>query len=367
MHARKSQITEIPSPPAPRRWTIKRIIKWFVSLVIIAIFAAGSWLGWKFYNYASKLTGNKNPLQIFSLLRPTAPRETNGRVNVLLAGYSVDDPGHQGSSLTDSIMVISVDPAAKRAVLLSIPRDLLVDIPGFGYQKINAAYEDGQQENFSQAGYDSGGMGLLEDVIQQNFGIQTDYYGLLDYTAFRDAVNAVGGVTLTIKSSDPRGLYDPYTNLKLPNGSVTLNGQQALNLARARGDGPGAYGFPGGDFDRTAHQQQLLLALKNKAGGANVILSPLKVAGLADAVGNNVTTDMSLGVMESLYEDGKGMSNSQIQSVTLNNLNGQDLLTGYTTRDGQDALVPAAGFDDYSQIQAAVQNLLTAPSNSSKN
>ena len=67
-------------------------------------------------------------------------------------------------------MVVSLNPTNKSAVLISIPRDMWVDIPGFGYQKINAAYEDGQSENFSQAGFDSGGMGLLEEVIQEDFG-----------------------------------------------------------------------------------------------------------------------------------------------------------------------------------------------------
>jgi LCP family protein required for cell wall assembly len=248
-------------------------------------------------------------------------------------------------------------------VLISIPRDTWVDIPGFGYQKINAAYEDGQSENFSSAGYDNGGMGLLEEVVQQNFGITTDYYGLIDYSAFKDAVNAVGGVTLTINSPDPAGLYDPYTNLNLPNGTLKLDGLQALDLARARGDGPGSYGFPNGDFDRTQHQQQLLVALKDKASSAGIIANPIKLGDLADAVGNNLKTDMSVGNMESLYLDSKDIGNKNITQLTLNNVNGQDLLTDYYAPDGEDALIPAAGFDDFSQIQTVIGSLLASPTN----
>jgi LCP family protein required for cell wall assembly len=203
-------------------------------------------------------------------------------------------------------------------------------------------------------------MGLLEEVVQQNFGITSNYYGLLDYTAFQDAVNAVGGVTVDIQSPDSRGLYDPYTNLNLPNGEDSLDGQQALNLARARGDGPGAYGFPDGDFDRTEHQQQLLVALKTKASSTSVITNPLKIASLLDAVGNNFKTNMSVGVMETLYDDSRGVSDGNIQSVTLNNYQGQDLLVGYTASDGEDVLIPSAGFDDFSQIQSVTQAILNS-------
>ena len=170
-------------------------------------------------------------------------------------------------------------------------------------------------------------------------------------------------VTVDINSPDPYGLYDPYANLNLPNGVNNLTGQQALDLARARGDGPGAYGFPNGDFNRTQHQQQLLVALKNKATSAGIITNPLKIGSLADAVGNNLKTDMSVGDMETLYLDGKGINNTNISQITLNSINGQNLLSDYTAPDGESALIPAAGFDDYSQIQSVIQSLLPSPKN----
>jgi LCP family protein required for cell wall assembly len=341
-----------------RRFSVLRWLKRLVITAVLIVLVGGGWLGWKVYANAAKITGDKDPLQLLSVFTPSTLSETNGRVNVLLAGYSVDDPGHQGAELTDSIMVVSYDPSTKSATLISIPRDTWIDVPGFGYQKINAAYEDGEQENFSAAGYANGGMGLLEEVVQQNFGIQSDYYGLLDYTAFQDAVNAVGGVSVDIQSPDPRGLYDPNANLNLPNGDVTLDGQQALDLARARGDGAGSYGFPDSDFDRTEHQQQLLVALKTKASSASILSNPLKLSSLADAIGNNFTTNMSLGVMETLYADSRGVGTSNIQSVTLDDYNGQDLFTDYEAPDSEAALTPAAGFDNFSQIQTTIQSIL---------
>lgn len=332
----------------PRKhFSLKKFLKRTTLLIVAAMIAISGFLGWKIYYNAAKITGDKNPLQLLGLFLPAKLNETNGRVNVLLAGYSVDDPGHQGAELTDSIMVVSYNPSTKSADLISIPRDTWVDIPGNGYQKINAAYEDG-------------GMSLLEQVVQQNFGITTDYYGLLDYAAFKDAVNDVGGVTVDIQSSDPRGLYDPNTNLNLPNGEVTLNGQEALNLARARGDGYGSYGFPQGDFNRTQHQQQILVALKDKAGSASVISNPLKVGELADAIGSNIKTNMSIGQMETFYKDAQGVSNSNIKQISLDNYQGQDLFTGYYAPDGEDALIPAAGFGDFGQIQSDIQTILNS-------
>jgi LCP family protein required for cell wall assembly len=289
---------------------------------------------------------------------PSSLKETNDRVNILLAGYSADDPGHQGADLTDSIMIVSIDPTNKTATLISVPRDLYVNIPGYGYTKINAAYEDGQSESFSESGYVSGGMGLLEKTITQDFGVQFDYEGLINYEAFKDSVNAVGGVTVDIQSDDSRGLYDPNTNLNLPNGEVNLDGQEALDLARARGDGYGSYGFPNADFNRTQHQQELLVALKNKISSGSVISNPLKIAKIANAIGNNVKTDMTVGEMETLYEKTKGLSDSNIKEVTLNSYDGTDYLTDYETNSGQDALVPQAGIGNYSQIQELIQNLL---------
>jgi len=336
----------------------KKIVK-RTSLIIVGVaLVIGGWLGWKIYSDAVKVTGNKNPLALLGLFDNTPLKETDGRVNILVAGYSADDPGHDGADLTDSIMILSIDPTNHTAFMLSIPRDMWVDIPGSGYQKINAAYEDGAAENFSQEGYTNGGMGLLEEVVQQDFGIQSDYSVLVNYTAFRDLVNAVGGINIDIQSSDSRGIYDSNTGINLPNGEATLDGNTALALARSRGDGYGSYGFPDSDFDRTMYQRLMLLAIKDKATSTSVISNPIKVGQLADAIGNNVQTNMSLDEMVSFAKLMDKINDSNIKSVGLNSINGQDLVTDYMTSDGEDALIPTSGIDNYSQIQIAVQKLL---------
>lgn len=304
---------------------------------------------------------------LWSLVDPGPLKgENSGRVNILLAGDSVGrTDGGGGTQLTDSIMLASVDTHNHTAFLLSIPRDLYVNIPGVGYSKINAAAEDGDNSNFNVAGYPAGGMGLLEEVVSQKLGIPIDYYALVDYQAFENAVNAVGGITIDINSSDPRGLYDASVTsptdsqplVDLSNGWHTLDGQEALNLARARGDAYGSYGFAGSDFTRTENQRQMLVAIKDKASSLGVLANPIKLGQLFDAFGNNVQTDLSLGNVRSLYDMTNKVSNASIGSESLNDDNGQDLLTSYTTPDGEDILIPAAGINNYSQIDAFVAQL----------
>jgi LCP family protein required for cell wall assembly len=339
------------------RW--KRIVAVFFLLVL----AVGGWLGFKFvYNTSKTFQGG-----IFSALSTTKLKgEDVGRVNILVAGNSSDDVGHDGAQLTDSIMIISLNTKDNTAFMLSVPRDLWVDIPDYGHAKINEAYVDGQAEKFNDSGYFPGGMGLLQKTIQENFNLNLNYYALVDYSALRDMVNAVGGITVTIASQDKRGLYDPsvdYANKNLPlvkltNGVHQLNGAQALGLARARGDAYGSYGFPASDFDRTSNQRQELLALKSKVISAGVLANPAKISSLLDSVGKNVITNMTLGEVRRAYDIGKNVSN--IQSVGLNSVQGKDLLASYTTPLGQSALIPASGLDDFTQIQALIKQLTSS-------
>jgi LCP family protein required for cell wall assembly len=334
-------------------------------LVIFLIFIGiGGW-------YGSRIIGNLDKVfhgNIFSdaqalFSSATLKGQNQGRVNILLAGDSADQIGHGGAELTDSILILSLNTNTHTAFLISIPRDLWVYVPGLkSWQKINAAND---VSGFSQAGYPSGGMGQLEQIIQTNLGIPINYYGLMDYGAFEQAVNAVGGVSVDIQSPDPRGLYDPNVKLKVPNGLVNLNGQTALNLARARGDGYGSYGFPDSDFDRTEHQRQIFIAVAQKAKSLGVVADPIKVNNLFSAFGNNFQTDLSLQDVLTLVQLTKGINPTNIQSYSYCSTEtvGQNgctkpILTGYVdpaTRE--DALVPVAGLGNYSQMEQYYQVL----------
>lgn len=348
-------------PPPPRKW--KKILKRILITLAILLALTGLFLGWKFAANIIKVFGWGGLKDIFS--NQKLKGEDEGRVNILLAGNSADDPGHGGADLTDSIMLVSLNTKDKTGYILSIPRDLYVDIPGHGYAKINEAYPKGKADKFSESGYPEGGMGLLEKVVSQNFGTEIHYYGLVNYTALKQAVDAVGGINVTIASTDPRGLYDPSPDLRngrrplvdLPNGPVTLDGTAALNLARARGNSSRSYGYANSDFTRTEHQRKILLGLKDKASSLGTLSNPIKISELLDSFGSNVSTDFKTGELRRLYNLSKEIPSDKIASVSLNSANGKNLLMSYTTRNRQSALVPAAGIDDYSQIQAFIAGL----------
>ena len=328
----------------PFSW--KRAIIYSVLVIAILFVAAIGWLSYKFQANCAKVF---NDCTIFSLLDSTPLKgESTGRVNILLAGNSVDDPGHSGGQLTDSIMLISLNTRNHTGYMLSIPRDLHVMIPGQGYGKINAVYE-------------YAGMDGLKQVVSQDFGVPINYYALISYNAFRDSVNAVGGIDVTINSPDGR-LYDPNkdwsTNgplVDLPNGTHHLNGEQALDLARTRGD-PNPYGIPVGfeksDYQRTEDQRMMLVALKTKATSFGTLFNPIALGKLLDAVGKNVQTDFSGNNIHHLASIVKATPNANLKSVGLNDVNGKNYLMSY----GGD-LAPAAGVTDFSQIQAYVAQL----------
>ena len=333
------------SPPASR-FRPKRI----ASLVLVALFCLvliiGIWDAINVSSAAKKTFGSGN---IFSLLSPTSLKgSSSGRVNILLVGYSVDDPGHPGATLTDSLLLISLSTTAPKGYMLSIPRDLYVKIPGYGYGKINQVYQDG-------------GIGLLEQIISSDFQVPINYYALIDYAAVRDSVNALGGITVDIKSSDPRGLYDPNISpadggpLKLANGPQKIDGQTALNLTRARGDAFDSYGFPQADFDRTTHQRQVLAAIKDKLSW-KLILNPLANGRVFNAIGVNVKTDISLNEARPLFGLFRRVPSSNLASLSLRDLNGHNYLTSYDSYYSGSALVPSAGIGDYSEIDAALSS-----------
>jgi len=343
----------------------KKLVVRIVVGIVATLLLAGGWLAWRGLGAVDKVLHGNVLSDAHALLTTTKLKgEDQGRVNVLLAGDSADDTGHQGADLTDSIMILSIDTKNHTGLMLSIPRDLWVSIPGWSHQKINSA---NIMTSFNKNGYPKGGMGQLEEIIQSDLGIPIDYYALINYTAFKDSVNAVGGIPIDIQSDDSRGLYDPNISradngpLLLKNGKQTLNGQTALNLARARGDptydGRVAYGFSNGDFTRTQHQRQMLAALEQKASSAGVLANPLKISKLFSAVGNNINTDLTVGDVLRASQLTKGINMNKLQSLTLGASGPNALLSDYVTPAGQDALIPKAGLDDFSQIQHYYQQL----------
>lgn len=282
--------------------------------------------------------------------------EGDGRVNILLLG--IGGNGHDGPDLTDTMMIASVDPVNKKATLLSIPRDLWVNIPNHGDMKINAAYETGK---YQYLGYESAsssnhqavaaGLSMADQTVEKVVGIPIQYNMLVDFQAFRQAVNTVGGVTIDV----PSELYDPtmawennWNPVLAKPGVQEFNGDKALLYVRSR--------ETTSDFARAERQRAVIVALKNKIISAGTLSNPLKISQLVNAFGDNVYTDFSLSDSMRLYDITRGIPDNEVKSIGLTDASNSYMTDGFL--DNQDVLWPKAGMFNYSAIQQYVRSQL---------
>lgn len=346
-----------PSAEPRRKFGWKRAFLLLLALILIPLLTIGIWDYRNISPASQKLFGSGN---LFSALLPGNVKNSEGRTNILLIGYSADDPGHAGAKLTDSIMIVSLNKKDKTGFMLSIPRDLYVKIPDYGSAKINEAYQAGERQGFNEVGYPSGGVGLLEKVISDTFGIKSHYSVIINYGAVRQITDSLGGITVVIESSDPRGIYDPNFKpeeggpLKLANGQHEIDGQTALRLTRARGSTAGSYGFPLSDFNRTQNQQKVFAAIKAKAT-PKFLIDPRGNKPFFDAVAANIQTDIGIHQVLPIYRTMQSIPENSMRQINLSDIDDINYLKSYRTPSGQSALVPAAGTTDFSEIQALLK------------
>ena len=208
-----------------------------------------------------------------------ARENTEDLTNILLIGSDTRYVGQPGRS--DTMLLLTINRDDETISLTSLMRDMYVYVPDYGNTRINNAFA-------------RGGAQLLMDTIEANFKIEIDNYAAIDFYSFVDAIDALGGVTIDISYDDFYGVnlaiekYNttlglPYDDGKLTSyGEINLTGKQALGYARNRH-------FPLGDFDRTAHQRELLSAVFEKIKQSD--LSQLDA--LLNAILPGITTDMT--------------------------------------------------------------------------
>lgn len=193
-----------------------------------------------------------SPLQAADGPAPAA-WDGQSRVNVLLIG--VDHRGwldDQGPPLADTLILATYDPPTQSVAMLSIPRDLWVDLPGLGYHKINQSYQLGEATQ-----YPGGGAALAMQSVEQLLAVPIDFYALVDFEAFIRLIDEIGGVKINVPETivvDPLG--DNNTKVLQP-GVQTLPGDVALAYARNRDTA-------GSDFDRAQRQQQVIMGVRER-------------------------------------------------------------------------------------------------------
>lgn len=181
------------------------------------------------------------------------PWDGDSRVNILVMGLDHRDwEAGAGAPRTDSMMLLTVDPVTLTAGMLSIPRDLWVEVPGFGHQKINAAYQLGEQSRLP-----GGGPGLAVQTVEHFLGVTINFYAQIDFTAFERFIDEIGGVKIEVEKKIKVQVIGQEKLERLDPGRYTLPGDIALAYARARNT-------EDGDFDRARRQQQLAIAIRNQ-------------------------------------------------------------------------------------------------------
>lgn len=269
--------------------------------------------------------------------------ESDGRINLLLIAVGGD--GHKGEALADTVMIASLDPYNNRAALLSIPRDLYVQVPGRDYySKINAVHAYGESQKL-----DSGPV-LLSELVEDITGQPIHYYARLDFNAFKSIVDAIGGINVTIDNS----FFDYWHKISFPAGTEKMNGERALAYVRARY----IEGSEGGDFRRAARQQQVLLAARDKIFSVQTALDFTKLNAILNSVSNDIRTNMQLWEMKRLYEIGRSVNASQVHSVVLTSGPKGVLVGGTEILGGVPASILRTRTGDFSEIQALAATIL---------
>lgn len=231
----------------------------------------------------------------------------DGRTNILMMGID-RRPGEAFVSRTDSIMVASVDAEGETVSVLSIPRDLYVVIPGYGRDRINTAFVYGSNGDSPAAG-----AALAMQTIEYNLGIPLDHYVLVDFSAVVKTVDTLGGIDVVV----PFDINDPtypdmnygYDPLFIPAGLQHMDGTTALKYARTR--------HVDNDFGRAARQQQVVLAVKDKALGLGITGLLARAPELYQRVEQGIRTDLSLEQIVNLVRAGSGISEDNIRNVVL--------------------------------------------------
>lgn len=272
-----------------------------------------------------------NPNAPLQMVGPTPePWDGASRVNLLVMGLDYRDwVAGEGAPRTDTMILFTIDPLSRTAGILNIPRDLWVAIPGFGYGKINTAYQLGEAYKLP-----GGGPELAMKTVEGLIGVPIDFYAQIDFAAFIKFIDEIGGVKVNILEPIRVDLLGDNTVKntfkKLKPGVQVLNGEIALAYARARNT-------EGGDFDRARRQQEVVMAIRNQMLRFDNLPRMISNAPvLYRELSSGVRTNLSLDQAIRLAWFAKDIPEENIKHAII----GPDQVNFFKTPDGLDALKP---------------------------
>ena len=261
------------------RGTRRRRRHGFLRVFVVALLVCVLGFGGAAFAYMSNISGRLNEGIDSNLLSSLSESSVSEPFYMLLIGVDKsqdrvdsDEFGAEDSNYrTDSIILSRIDPLNKKVTLVSIPRDILVDLGANGQQKINAAYS-------------IGGAAYTVETVSKFAGVPISHYAEIDFDNFTSVVDTIGGITVNI----PIDMDDDLADAHFKAGEQTLNGEQALALSRSR-HAFDEYGV-GGDFYRASNQRMVIGAILKKVLQSN----PLTIANTVNTLAGSVTTDFSV-------------------------------------------------------------------------
>lgn len=363
--------------------------KLVIPLILSIAIGIGIFYFW-FHGITNKIfvTRSKSLSQVHSIQQSLNSKTP---IDIALLGYGGGN--HDGAYLTDSIIVVHIDPKQQKIFLISIPRDLWVKIPdggtnGSDYFKINASYEIGLDANTYPdkaaefTGTDGGGH-LAEYMLKQVTGLPVSYFVGMDFSGFKHTIDTLNGVDVNvdIAFTDPEYPIDGqednpcghsadeiktfsatdsaetdiqqffpcrYKVLHFNKGSQHMDGQTALEYVRSRHSLE-----DGTDFGRARRQRNLLVAVKQKVFSIGFIS---QVIPFMSSLGDDFKTDLSLDDVRVLLQNAPLLNNYSIESLALTD---QNYLQDTFSSDGQAILVPRTGIDNFSEIHTYLSDTIS--------
>ncbi|MFA5061541.1 MAG: LCP family protein [Patescibacteria group bacterium] len=276
--------------------------------------------------------------------------QQDDRINILLLG--IGGPGHDGPYLSDTNIILSIKPSTNQVAMISVPRDLMAKIDGHGYRRINYADAFGEAEKAGNGGE------YARQIFEDTFNIKIPYYIRVDFSAFTDIINTVGGVTINVPKSFTDSSYpgpnDSYETISFTAGIQNMNGDLALKFARSRHGSNGE----ASDFARAKRQQLILTALKEKVMSSQTYLDPVKMQQIFSSLSSHITTNLNFGQLMYLASLSKDVSNNVKTLVFDDSANG--FLRPTISEEGAFLLVPKTG--DFASMDDAINNIFLATS-----
>lgn len=282
------------------------------------------------------------------------------RTNFLILGVGGGD--HEGSDLTDTMILVSVNQTTGDVAMISIPRDIWV--PSMR-AKVNTAYHYGEEKQLG------GGFVLAKSAVSEIIGLPVHYAALINFTNFEKFIDSIGGVDINVQTAfddyeypipgrendlcdgDPKTLCR-FEHLHFDQGPQHMSGSLALKYVRSRH----AVGDEGSDFARSHRQENLILAIKTKLVSKEILANPTKIKSIYTSLSQSFTSDFSSDLYPAFIKLGLKASKSKIRTLTIS----EDLLINppiSAQYDLQWVLIPKDG--SFESLSSYIKNFLTIP------